>query len=96
MNTSTSGALDLPGTMEHTSFMMVVEEGFSSDVGRFFPPGIKAEDMDKDGMTALAVAYVKLRDISLLSGTRASVATTSANISVGCWVRVTMTFIFHS
>jgi len=92
MKTSTSGALDLPGTMEHTSFMMVVEEGFSSDVGRLFPPEIKAEYMDKDGMTALA----KLRDISLLSGARASVATTSANISVGCWMRVTMTFILHS
>jgi len=43
-------------------------------------------------MTALALACVKLCDISALSGAKATAAETSANTSiqsVGCWVKAT-------
>ena len=44
------------------------------------------------GMTAVALACVKLRDVSVLSGAKATAAETTANIAAGCWVKATETF----
>ena len=47
--------------------------------------GAKPEMMDKDRMTSLSFACVKLRDISVA-------AETAVNILAGCWVRATKIF----
>ena len=55
---------------------------------RLFTAGAKAEVTDTGGMNALALACVKLCNILVLSGAKASAAEKSAKISLGCWVRV--------
>ena len=89
--TAACGALDMQGKMGHTALMLAVDKGLSSVVKRLITAGAKPEVMDKGGMTALALAWVKLRDIHVLSGAKASAAEASANIWVGCWVKTTKT-----
>ena len=48
------------------------------------------------GITAVALACVKLRDVSVLSGAKATAAETTANIAAGCWVKATETFSDYS
>jgi len=87
--TDAAGALDVRNETGCTALMLAVDKGLFSVVERLVSAGAKVEVTDKDGMTALALACVKLRDISVLSGVEATWAETSANISVGCWVKAT-------
>jgi len=90
--TAAAEALDVCNAMGRTALMWPVETGLMSVVERFVAAGAKAEVKDNNWITALALACVKVCDILVLSGAKATAAETSAKISVqsvGCWVKAT-------
>jgi len=60
--TAVAGALDERNATGCTALMLAVEKGLFSVVERLVAAGAKVKVMDTGGMTALAVACVKLRD----------------------------------
>jgi len=84
---------DVHNETGYTVLMWAVDKGLFSVVERLVTAGVKAKMTNTGRMTALALACVKIRDVSVLFGARVSGADTSANISesVGCWVRATVT-----
>jgi len=90
--TAIAGALDVQNGMGHSALMFAAEMGLCPTVERLVAAGAKPEMTDKGGMTALALACVKLRHVCVLPGVKETTAETAAKIMVGCWVRVTETF----
>jgi len=90
--TAIASALDVQNAKGHSALMCAAEMGLCPTVERLVAAGAKPETTDKGGMTALALACVKLRDVCVLPGAKATAAETAAKITVGCWVRVTETF----
>jgi len=81
--TVAAGALDERNATRCTALMLAVEKGLFSVAERVVVAGAKVEVTDTGGMTALAVACVKLRNISVLSGGKANCAEIFANMAAG-------------
>ena len=91
--TEAAGALDVVNDTGSSALMLAATKGLVSVTKQLLAAGAKSELTDASRMTALALACVQLGNAERLSGARVSAAETAADLTVGCWVNVTATFM---